>query len=257
LGSRAVEVLVIEGGNVKSDPANLLEIAGIKTPLIGFYDVPDARPFEPFARPRRCLFSCYQNWLAGESICISKNDCSCRGGGYWVGGVEFTSRDSLAHTLTQKEGFKSSPELMKRWLDNQKPYNIEHRYVVIGPLRDDQYDYLRTITFFVNPDQLSLLLLGTEYRNASVDTHPAFTAFGSGCGQLAALFEDLDPDIPRAIIGATDIAMREHLPPDILALTVNKPMYRQLCELDENSFLYKPFWKRLRIARGAEVDDAQ
>jgi hypothetical protein len=146
---------------------------------------------------------------------------------------------------------------MKRWLDNQKPYKIEHGYVVIGPLRDEHDHYLRTITFFVNPDQLSLLLLGTEYHNASVHVHPAFTGFGSGCGQLAALFGNLDPDIPRAMIGATDIAMREHLPPDILALTVNKPMYKQLCELDENSFLYKPFWQRLRRARGQGPNEAR
>ena len=242
---------------MKPDPRNLLEIAGITIPLIGFYDVPDAKPFEPFASPQRCMFSCYQNWLQGESIRISEKDASCRGGGYWVGGVEFTSRENLADTLTQREGFKSSPALMKRWLDNQKPYMIEHQYVVVGPLRDEQVDYLRTITFFVNPDQLSLLLLGTEYHNASVDTNPTVTAFGSGCGQLAALFENYDPEIPRAILGATDIAMREHLPPDILALTVNKPMYRQLCELDENSFLYKPFWKRLKKARGEANDDAQ
>ena len=142
---------------MKLGPTNLLEIAGIRTPLVGFYDVPDLNPFDPFCAPK---------------------------------------------------------------------------------------------TFFVNPDQQSLLLLGTEYHNAAVDIHPTFTTFGSGCGQLAALFGKLDPDIPRAIIGATDVAMREHLPRDILALTVNKPMYEQLCALDENSLLYKPFWKRLREARG-------
>ena len=54
---------------------------------------------------------------------------------------------------------------------------------------------------------------------------------------LAALFGHLDADMPRAIIGAMDIAMREHLPLDILTLTVSKPMYSQLCELDENSFV--------------------
>jgi hypothetical protein len=119
---------------MKPDPTNLLQIAGIETPLVGFYDVPDPKPFEPFARPKRCFFSCYENWLQGESICISEKDSSCRGGGYWVTGVEFTSRDNLAHVLTDKEGLKSSPELMKRWLDNQQPYRIEHQYVVIGPL---------------------------------------------------------------------------------------------------------------------------
>ena len=241
---------------MQPDPKKLLEIAEIINPLIGFYDLPDPKPFEPFAKPKRCIFSCYKNWIKGESICISEGNCSCRGGGYWVCGDEFTTRDNFAKVLNEREGFKSSQELMEQWLDNLKPYRIENGYVAIGPLRTEQYDFLKTVTFFVNPDQLSLLLLGTEYNNASVNINPAITAFGSGCGQLAALFGNFDPDIPKAVIGATDIAMREHLPPYILALTVNKPMYRQLCELDENSFLYKSFWKRLRKARGKVINVA-
>jgi hypothetical protein len=55
--------------------------------------------------------------------------------------------------------------------------------------------------------------------------------------------------IPQAIIGATDIAMRRYLPPDTLAFTVTRPMFEQLCALDEQSFLHKPFWERLRGAR--------
>jgi hypothetical protein len=242
---------------MKPDPTKLLEIAGIKTPLIGFYDVSDPKPFEPFCTPKRCIFSCYENWAKGESICISEGNCSCRGGGYWIGGVEFTTRDNFAKGLNEREGFKSSHKVMKQWLENLNPYMIENGYVVIGPLKDDQYEHLKTVTFYVNPDQLSLLLLGAEYNNASINDNPAITAFGSGCGQLAALFGDFDTDIPKAIIGATDIAMREHLPPDILTLTVNKPMYRQLCELDENSFLYKSFWKRLRKARREITNEAQ
>lgn len=233
------------------DPTNLLTIAGIDTPLVGFYDVPDPTSFEPLATPRRCFFSCYQNWLQGESICIAEGTATCRGGGYWIGGVEFATRSEFARNLNQREGFKASDELMERWLADNLPYQIEHGYVVIGPLRDEAYGFLRTVTFWVNPDQLSLLLIGAEYHNASVQAHPVFTAFGSGCGQLAALFGGFDPQVPRAIIGATDIAMREHLPPDILALTVNKPMYEQLCQLDDESFLFKPFWKRLMKARRA------
>ncbi len=242
------------------DAKNLLELSGIETPLIGFYDVIDPEPFEPFAKPERCIFSCYKNWLKGESLIISEGNCSCPGGGYWVGGVmpgwavksmgtDRESREIFARSLNQREGFKSSDELMSKWLDNQKPYNIEKKYVVIGPLKDEQYDFLKTITFYVNPDQLSLLLLGAEYNNSYVTEYPAITSFGSGCGQIAALFKNFDPAIPKAVIGATDIAMREHLPPDILALTVNKPMFKQLCELDEESFLYKSFWRKLRKSR--------
>jgi len=65
--------------------------------------------------------------------------------------------------------------------------------------------------------------------------------------QLVTLFEDLG--IPQAVVGATDIAMRQHLPPEVLAFTVTRSMFEQLCALDEKSFLYKPFWKRLTTAR--------
>ena len=250
---------------MQPDPTKLVEIAGLKNPLIGFYDVSDPKPFEPFAKPKRCYFSSYENLLKGESICISINESSCQGGGYWVGGVtpgwvvksagpDSDSREIFASGLNQREGFKSSDELMVQWLENLKPYLIENGYVVIGPLKDDQYEHLKTVTFYVNPDQLSFLLLGAEYNNASVTDNPVTAAFGSGCGQMAALFGDFETDTPKAVIGATDIAMRVNIPPDILAFTVNKPMYKQLCGLDENSFLYKPFWKKLRKAR-AEVKE--
>jgi hypothetical protein len=61
----------------------------------------------------------------------------------------------------------------------------------------------------VNPDQLSLLIHGAEYNNVSVENPPVITAFGSGCGQMAALLGDLD----------------------------------------ESSFLHKHFWHRLMKAR--------
>ena len=246
---------------MKPDPSKLLERAGLTTPLIGFYDVSDPKPFEPFAKPERCIFSCYKNWLKGESIIITEGNCSCQGGGYWMGGVmpawvqksAQTDTEPLkvfARRLNQREGFKSSDELLFKWFENLKPYWIENQFVVIGPLKEDQYQHLKTVTFYVNPDQLSLLLHGAEYNNASVSDHPVIAAFGSGCGQMAAILGDVEDDVPKAALGATDLAMREHLPPDILAFTVNKAMYQQLCDLDESSFLYKPFWERLRKARG-------
>ncbi len=41
------------------------------------------------------------------------------------------------------------------------------------------------------------------------------------------------------------MAMRHHLPSDILAFTVNRLMYEQLCALDESSFFIKIFGKDL------------
>ena len=72
--------------------------------------------------------------------------------------------------------------------------------------------------------------------------------FGSGCMQMVGVFKDLGA--PQAAIGSTDIAMRQYIPPDILAFTVTKPMYERLASLEERSFLTKPFWKRLMKSRG-------
>jgi hypothetical protein len=107
---------------MKPDPTNLLGMAGIKTPIVGFDDVPDPKPFEPFCAPKRCLFSCYEHWAKGESICLSEGNCSCRGGSYWIGDVEFATRDRFAKNLNEIEGFKSSHELLKQGLDSQKPH---------------------------------------------------------------------------------------------------------------------------------------
>lgn len=111
----------------------------------------------------------------------------------------------------------------------------------------ERYEYLKTLTFYVNPDQISLLITGAEYHNASASHHPVTAVYGFGCGQLAAVFDDFDT--PRARIGGTDIAMRPSLPCDILALTVTKPMFEQLCLLDEKSFLHKSIWNTVKQAR--------
>jgi hypothetical protein len=118
-----------------------------------------------------------------------------------------------------------------------------------GPLRPEKYESLKTVTFFVNPDQLSMLIIGANYRSVPGDPPAVIAPFGSGCMELLPLFEDLVR--PQAIIGATDIAMRQYLPPDILAFTVTVPMFEQLCSLDEKSFLFKPFLKNLKKSRVA------
>jgi hypothetical protein len=149
--------------------------------------------------------------------------------------------------LVDEEGLKSSHELMRRWIERRGSYRPEHANILIGPLRPGLDEHLKTVTFYVNPDQLAVLILGANYNSGPDDPIPVLALFGSGCSQLLPLFGDVT--VPQAIVGATDIAMRQWLPPDTLAFTVTKPMFAQLCALDEKSFLYKPFLQRLQKAR--------
>lgn len=236
---------------MQPNPSNLLKIARITTPLIGLYDAPDPTPFAPLVEPKRgkraCVFTFYNEWLKGKTLHITADNSGCGGCEHWLFGKETRSREEFIKFLVDEEGLKASHDLMNRWLDYNKPYRPEHPHIMLGPLKEDRYDYLKTITFYVNPDRLSLLILGANYHHAPGDEPPVIAPFGSGCMELLPLFPNLE--IPQAIIGSADIAMRHFFPPDILSLTVTKPMFERLCNLSEKSFLYKPFWKNLIKSR--------
>ena len=232
----------------------LIDKAGLEIPPVGFYDAPDTSLFEPLVEPAPdsggCVFTFYKRWLRGETLHLTRKKHGCGGAGHWLFGMEMRSREEFISFLVDEEGLKASRELMGRWLDQRDPYLREHDHVMIGPLCQEAYQYLRTVTFFVNPDQLGLLMLGAQYHSEPGEINPVIAPFGSGCMQLASLFQDLDA--AQALVGATDIAMRQYLPADVLAFTVTKTMFERFCSLDEQSFLHKPFWKRLRKARGMD-----
>lgn len=236
---------------MEADPSTLLRRIGLGTPLIGFYDAPEVSPFEPVVRVQpanaSCIFSFYTNWMNGETLHLTRESFGCRGAGSCLFDVATRSPEAMVTFLVDEEGLKGSRDLMRRWIERRGAYRPEHPNLLIGPLRPDQYQHLKTVTFYVNPDQLAALILGANYNSGPDDPAPVSAPFGSGCSQLLPLFADLT--LPQAIIGATDIAMRQWLPPDTLAFTVTRPMFRQLCALDERSFLYKPFLRRLQDAR--------
>ncbi len=232
-------------------PAKLIETAGIEISPVGFYDAPDPAAFAPLVEPkpgaRVCVFAFYKSWLEGKTLRVTEKNFGCGGAGRAWCGVEGRSREEFIRFLVDEEGLKASHELMNRWIDSSPPYRMEHENLFAGPLRDDQYRHLKTVTFFVTPDQLGLMALGAQYHSAPDDPPPVIAPFGSGCGQMIGVFKDLGA--PQAAIGSTDIAMRQYLPPDIIAFTVTKPMFERLASLDDRSFLTKPFWKRLMKAR--------
>ncbi len=235
--------------DVQPSPNILKTRIGFKTPIIGFYDAPEPSLFEPLVvpKPRQCVFSFFQNWLEGETLHITREQHGCGGAGHWMWGIQLRSREEFLEFLVGDEGLKATPELMGKWIDAAKPYRAENPHLFLGPLRAEAWPHMKTATFFVKPDELSALAIGAQYHSGPEDPVPVIAPFGSGCGQLNP-FRDLT--IAQASIGATDIAMRQYLPPDVLAFTVTGPMLARLCSLDERSFLYKPFLQRLRRARG-------
>jgi hypothetical protein len=237
---------------VQPDPTRLLDCLGLETPPIGLYDAPDPAPFEPCVRPtpgaRPCVFAFYKDWLRGRTLHLTRDNYGCRGAGSCLFGVDERSCEDLVTFLVEEEGLKRSRETMTRWVERRQVHHPKHDHLLIGPLRPEQEAHLKTVTFLVDPDRLSALILGANYDVGPDQPAPVTAPFGSGCLQL--LGPPAPADVPQAVIGATDAAMRKYLPADTLAFTVNRPLFQRLCALDERSFLYKSFWKGLQGARG-------
>lgn len=239
------------------DPSRLLHELDLRTPLIGLYDAPDPGAFAPLVVPGRgagrgpCLFHFYKAWAKGQTLHLTAGDFGCGGCGRALFGVQTRERDAFIRFLWKDEGLRASRELMEGWIDHSPTYAPEHGNIMIGPLRPELGAYLRTVTFWVDADQLSVLQQGAYHQQAWDEPDPVTVPFGSGCSQLITGFHDLDK--PQAVIGGTDIAMRDGLPPGVLAFTTTVPMFERLCTLDDDSFLGKGFLKRLRRSRGGSL----
>ncbi len=229
-----------------------MERLDIGLPLIGFYDAPDPALFEPLVEPDpgQCVFCLFEDWLEGKTLHMTRERYGCGGAAGSLWGEQTRPRREFVKFLADDEGLKASHALMEKWLDVRRPYRAGNSHLFIGPLREAAWPYAKTVTFFVNPDQLSALAIGAQYRSAPGDPPPVIAPFGSGCSQLVP-FEDLSA--AQASIGSTDLAMRRHIPAAVMNFTVTRSMFEQLCELDERSFLYKPFLERLRLARGGRL----
>ncbi len=231
-----------------------MNLSGIDLQPVGVFDVVDPSPFAPFADPEQCIFSHFSAWQEGKNTIINSENAAafgCPGAAYWLCGIHSMPREATIDYLFGQEGLKASAKIMSQWMETHPPYTPENNAVVISRMdtaaADDHTEQLKTVTFFIRPDQLALLVTGGEHLNGSPENQPVSSVYGAGCGQMLSHFKTFDS--PQAMIGGTDIAIRKHLPPDILAFTVTSTMLKQLLNLNESSFLHKTFWNELKAKR--------
>ena len=73
------------------------------------------------------------------------------------------------------------------------------------------------VVFFVNPDQLSALVVLADYERGSGDAVVA--RFGGACQSILFGYAEARRDRPRGVIGFFDIAQRRHVGRDVLSFT--------------------------------------
>lgn len=224
----------------------------LESPILGLYDSADLDAYSPVvvAKGHACCFAYYARWTRGTTVAFRKGLGGC-GGAHRALGLEAVYPDFMANFLTdgvgapKGEGLKASPELAQAFLDRARPPDVKSGTVLLGPPRVDRWSELRSVTFFVDPDRLAavMTLAGFWSAEAAVVTAP----FSSGCGLLWRELDAAGED--RPVLGATDVAMRRYLPPDILALSVSPARFEQMLAFPDDSFLFREWWTTLMDRR--------
>jgi len=224
----------------------------LETPLLAVYDAPPSDAFAPVVEPDQdaCCFAYYDHWLAGGTLVLKKGGAGCKGG-YRALGIEKGTPPFMANFLTdgvgapKGEGLRATAEIAQRYLDRAKPPVPESGSVLIGPLRLDQWETVRSITFLVDPDRLAAVMTLAGYWSPE---NVVAAPFGSGCSFLWKAFNEIEGAL--AVVGATDLAMRRYVPANILMLTVPRDHFAKMLTVPEGSFLDLEWWSDLLEARG-------
>jgi hypothetical protein len=237
----------------------LLERLRLKTPVIAVYDAAPDKDFEPtvYAKGHACVFAYYPRWLKGETLVVERGSGDFRnpdhgcGGGQRAYGLVKDYPPYMANFLTDGEGapmgegLMASPELAQEFLDRAKPVEVSGDTILVGPLRPERWDDVKSLTFFCDPDRLAAVMRLAGFWSSDPDLISA--PFSSGCGLMWRELAGQDKD--RAVIGCTDFAMRKYIPLEILSLTVSPARFEQMLKFPDDSFLYKSWWNELMDRR--------
>ncbi|MGD8353343.1 MAG: DUF169 domain-containing protein [Pseudomonadota bacterium] len=233
----------------------------LKTPIIGVYDTEPSSAFEPSVqvKGRACCFAYYPRWLKGETLVIKRGDDDdfmnpqhgCPGLQKHFG-FDQNYPPWMANFLTDGkngapmgEGLKATPALAQEFLDNIVFPEPSGDHILIGPLKPDLWDKVRTVTFLTDPDRLSGLMTLAAFWSSDPDEIAA--PFSSGCGLMWEVLNSFKKD--RAVIGATDLAMRRYIPPEIITLTVSPERFERMVDFPDDAFLNRSWWNELMDSR--------
>jgi hypothetical protein len=132
--------------------------------------------------------------------------------------------------------------------------DIPSEYVLLKPLglADAEKDDIKNVTFFVDPDQLSALVILANYLEPELEN--VSVPWAAGC-QVIGIFgyRELEREHPRALIGLMDISARlttrASLGPDVHSFTIPWPLFLKMDENVDGSFFQRRTWHELQGKR--------
>ncbi len=157
------------------------------------------------------------------------------------------AREDFVDHFLHGEKYKKSPELVEKFVHALPMADVPTKYVAMKPLSevDPEKDAPVSVSFLVNPDQLSALVILANYDRQGLEN--VAVPYVAACQVVGIMsYREARSDNPRCLIGLTDISARNYLKgqkaSDKMTFTVP---FRRLGEMEANvagSFLEGKTW---------------
>lgn len=196
---------------------------------------------------------CYRNFPGGcEGFYrfLSNGNADVEGAKEIHDGISASGNKKMADDFLHGECYLKNPEVTKCFVENLPIQDIPAEYVLLKPLEetDLESEDVHSITFLVDPDQLSALVYLANHEHPEREN--VAIPFGAGC-QIIGIFmyRELDSATPRALVGLTDLSARKNvrriLGRDVMSFSMTPSMYKEMEANVDGSFLRRSTWETL------------
>jgi uncharacterized protein (DUF169 family) len=199
----------------------------------------------------------YRNFPGGEEgFChfLSSGNADREGGRVLAEQIKPFLRPDAYDNFLHGERYLKTPEQVETFIRGLPIMEVPAAHVVFKPLQDTEItrEKPKSVIFFVDPDQLSALVVLANYGRG--DNENVIIPYAAGCQTIGIYpYREAKLDRPRAVVGLTDISarvyIRKQLGQHLLSFTVPMSMFEEMEGNVEGSFLDRHSWKDLMGGR--------
>ncbi|MCM0761194.1 MULTISPECIES: DUF169 domain-containing protein [Sporomusa] len=216
-------------------------------------------------KPEKALEFAEQKWgcvaamltaaTKGRTVVFSRKTFGCLGGGVGLGlgnlysgfpgGITNFLSTGSGEGYPPGEAYKKTPAMAQSFVDHLPITDIPEQYVVFKPLAevDEDKEKPEVIVFYVNPDQLSAMVVLANYGRSESSVKIPFAA---GCHSTCLLpWSEAAQEKPNAIVGMIDISARPVIDADLLSFSMPLSLFKEMESNAHGSFLDKEAWSKV------------
>jgi uncharacterized protein (DUF169 family) len=198
----------------------------------------------------------YKNFPGGEKgFCnfLSDGNANKEGGAELAEKMKPFMRAEAYDNFLHGERYVKSPELVSKFLESLPLTKIPEQYVVFQPLDnvDTKKEKPQTVIFFVNPDQLSALVVLANYGRG--DNENVIIPYAAGCQTIGIYpYREAKSAKPRAVVGLTDLSARVYIrkqlgDPNLMTFSAPFALFEEMEQNVPCSFLERHSWQSLLL----------